>query len=211
MNLIEHAIQSIDKATCHVSDIDNRILALPGMSSPKVRHFLNNIVKLPECNYLEIGCWKGSTTVSALYKNHPKMYWVIDNFSQNFYEAGNVKADFLNNFITILGYQPNLIDRNYVSFDPYKEGIRDVNVYFYDGDHIGNAQELALKHYLPCLQKEFIYICDDWNGYETKKVTKQAIIDLKLQVLFEVELPNNGHNDMNLWWEGLYVSVMRKP
>lgn len=210
-DLIDHITKSIEKATRHVSDIDDRILALEGMSSAKIRHFLNNIVKFEGCNYLEIGCWKGSTTISALYKNKPNKYWVIDNFSQSFYGQGNVKPEFMKNFKTILGYEPNLIDAGYAAIDLDREGIRDVNVYFYDGDHMNDAQHVALAHYLPCLQKEFIYICDDWNGYEVKKVTRQSIKDLNLQVLFEVELPNNGHNDTELWWEGLYVAVIRKP
>lgn len=39
------------------------------MSSPKVRHLLNNLCSLPSTSYLEIGTWKGSTWISALFQN----------------------------------------------------------------------------------------------------------------------------------------------
>lgn len=32
--------------------------------------------------YMEIGAWKGSTHISALYKNFPEYTIAIDNFSQ---------------------------------------------------------------------------------------------------------------------------------
>lgn len=206
-NLVEHVKNSIDKANNHVSDIDDRILALDGMSSPKVRHLLNNLAKVDLCNYLEIGCWKGSTCISALYKNKVNKHWVIDNFSL----FGGPKQDFLNNFNTIIGSQPNLIDRDYISFNPVDEGISDVNVYFYDGEHVGQHQATALSHYVNSVQKEFIYVCDDWEWWDVKNVTMKAISDLKLEPLYQAVLPANTATDTDRWWNGIYVGVLRKP
>ena len=132
MNLIEHVKKSVENSRNHISDIDDRVLAIEGMSNRKVRHLFNNITKIDNCNYLEIGCWKGSTCISALYKNKINKHWIIDNFSL----FGGPREEFLTNFRTILGYEPNLIDKHYRSFDPVKDyGIENVNVYFYDGEH----------------------------------------------------------------------------
>ena len=74
LSLIEHVKQSIQNAELGISQLNSKILNLEGMSSDKVRHFLNNICSLEHGNYLEIGVWKGSTFISALYKN--KLQWL---------------------------------------------------------------------------------------------------------------------------------------
>ncbi len=206
-NLIEHTIKSIENAEKHISDINQSILDLEGMSSPKVRHLLNNITKLNECNYLEIGCWKGSTSISALFNNKVKNYWLIDNFS----EFGGPKNEFINNFTSIMKYSPNLIDRDFISFDPIKEyNIKDVNLYFYDGFHSSECQRYALSHYINSLQNEFIYLCDDWNYENIRHSTKDIIKELNLNILYEIELPAKFNGDTELWWNGLLVSVLQK-
>jgi len=204
--LIKHVEQSIEKATNHISDLSDEILKIDGMSSPKMRHFLNNITKLEKCNYLEIGCWKGSTLISALFKNNVQNYWAIDNFS----EFGSPKNEFIQNFSKILNCNPNLIDKDFTSFNPIDYGIKDVNVYFYDGYHMGRCQELALSHYINSLQDEFIYICDDWNGWAVASQTQSAIKELKLNVLYEKVLPAKYAGDIELWWNGVYVAVLKK-
>jgi len=67
--LIKHVQFSIGAAEKGLSNLNENILNIHGMSSAKNRHFLNNICNFPYVNYLEIGCWKGSTFISALYEN----------------------------------------------------------------------------------------------------------------------------------------------
>jgi hypothetical protein len=67
--LIQYVQLSVENAERGQSKLTPEILTIDGMSSPKIRHFLNNICSYPGASYLEIGCWKGSTFVSALYKN----------------------------------------------------------------------------------------------------------------------------------------------
>ena len=205
--MISHVKQSIENAINHKSNINDEILALEGMSSPKIRHFLNNITKLEKCNYLEIGCWKGSTIISALFQNNIQNYWAIDNFS----EFGGPKEEFIKNFTKILKYPPNLIDEHYTSFNPIEKGIKDVNVYFYDGNHAEHSQELALSHYINSLQNEFIYICDDWNWHHVRTGTNNAIKNLKLNILYDIALQGiTPGGDLELWWNGFYVAVLKK-
>ena len=208
MNLIEHVKKSVENSRNHISDIDDRVLAIEGMSNRKVRHLFNNITKIDNCNYLEIGCWKGSTCISALYKNKINKHWIIDNFSL----FGGPREEFLTNFRTILGYEPNLIDKHYRSFDPVKDyGIENVNVYFYDGEHDDSNQSYALGHYMNSFSNEFIYICDDWFWWQVEKMTREAIRTLNLTILYEEVLPQRTKEDEDLWWNGLFVGILKKP
>lgn len=67
--LISHVKESIEKAKNGISKLYQGILNIEGMSGSKIRHFLNNVCSFKGVNYLEIGCWKGSTLVSAAYNN----------------------------------------------------------------------------------------------------------------------------------------------
>ena len=52
------------------------------MSGKRGNHFLNNLV-FEGCNYLEVGCWQGSTLCSALYENKPNKSFSIELYTQN--------------------------------------------------------------------------------------------------------------------------------
>src|SRR6478609_460118 len=118
MDLIEHTKGAIRLAEASASSLSDAVLRVEGMSSAKVRHLLNNLVKFEGCRYLEIGCWKGSTLISALLNNRPQ-YWAIDNWS----EYGGPRDELLRHCREILGEEPALIDRDFVSFDPRELGI----------------------------------------------------------------------------------------
>jgi hypothetical protein len=211
MNLVEHLNKSIANAEKEISNINSEILSLRGMSSPKIRHFLNNVVSFPECRYLEIGCWKGSTTISALYKNNPDKYWVIDNFSEVFIDSENTRDEFHLNFNRILGKTPNLIDADFSNINLESHGISNVNVYLYDGKHTDEAQYQALSKYYTAMENEFIFLVDDWNWSTVERATKNAISGLGLKVAFEKVMPAKQEGqDLENWWNGFYVSVLKK-
>ena len=78
-----------------------------------------------------------------------------------------------------------------------------VNFYFYDGEHSHRSQRLALTHFYPMLDDEFLFVADEYTWTAVRTGTEQAIAELDLDVLFEQELIDG-------WWNGLFVSVMRK-
>jgi hypothetical protein len=82
--LVASVERALVQAQLGISKLDKSIFFLNGMSSPKVRHFLNNLCELPDTQYLEIGSWRGSTIISALYDNHTTVSEAIciDNFSE---------------------------------------------------------------------------------------------------------------------------------
>lgn len=207
--LIDHVKSSIDFAEQGISKITPEILAIDGMSSAKNRNLLNNLCTLQNTNYLEIGCWKGSTFVSALYQNQDYLTSAtgIDNWS----EFGGPINEFKSNckkFISDTQYQ--FISADSFSVSPETMIPLPVNIYFYDGNHSQSAQEQAFTHYNSILDNDFIAIVDDWNWNQVREGTFSAFLSLNYEVLYEVSLPANYNCDLDNWWNGLYIAVIKK-
>lgn len=208
--LITHVQNCIERGWNEQSKLDKKILKIEGMSSSKVRHFLNNLCSLPNASYLEIGCWKGSTWVSALYQNQLSMASAIaiDNWS-GFGGPKDVfylnSARFLGNF----GYQ--IYSGDCFKVDLQSLFQRPVNIYLYDGDHSALSQEKAFTYYNDVLDDVFIAVVDDWNWREVKQGTRSAFKKLNYEILYEEALPARAKgSDRELWWNGYYVAVIRK-
>ena len=202
MDLLNAVTESIEYANSGATRLNDKALSMEGMSSRKVRNFLNKLLSIPNASYLEIGVWKGSTFYSALYGNSPKYALAIDNFSQF---AGN-ESIFRNNMSDV-GTAFDFL--NCDSFNTPKIE-QTFNIYFYDGDHSFMSQKLALTHYYDMLGDEFVYICDDWNFQEAKDGTLAGIQEKNLQIVQQWELPANHNGDQTNWWNGLWVSVLKK-
>ena len=178
------------------------------MTSHKVKHFLNNLCSLHGTTYLEIGVWKGATFTAALYgnQNSIKQAVAIDNWS----EFGGPAQDFKNNcaaFLSDISYQFYEHD----SFTINKNNLVNlpIDIYLYDGYHSEIAQEKAFTYYDSLFASTFIAIVDDWNESSTKSGTRKAFAKLGYTILYEREL-HGTHHDPNLWWNGVYVAVIRR-
>ena len=75
--------------------LNQSVFNINGMSTPEVRMFLNELID-DDTNYLEIGTHRGSTFVSAMYKNNHKSAIAIDDFGGPMH-APDIKNDFLKN------------------------------------------------------------------------------------------------------------------
>ena len=104
--MIDHIENAISKAENGQTKLSGSLLSLPGMSSTKVKTFLNELLSFNNSNYLEIGCWKGSTLCCALYKNNPNSIVAIDNFS----EWGGPRGVFLANLKTHVAQDITFLD-----------------------------------------------------------------------------------------------------
>jgi hypothetical protein len=205
--LIQHVKDSIANAEKGVSKITPEILNINGMSSAKVRHFLNNLCSKPNTNYLEIGCWRGSTLVSALYGNKKTVLSAvaIDNWTL----GGS--DEFFRNIDKYLS-DVNLVAYSNDCFDIVVDEIvkNPVDIYFYDGEHKEIDHEKAFTYYTTVLDDVFIAIVDDYNWIDTQTGTKKAFEKLNYKVLYENHLPAAHNGDREQWWNGLYVAVIRK-
>jgi hypothetical protein len=207
--LVDHINNSIRNAENGISKLDSKILAIEGYSSNKVRHFLNNLCSFPGTCYLEIGCWKGSTLISALYKNNAAIHDAIgiDNWS----EFKGPQNEFLNNcskFLTPSQFRFFSVDC--FSIDKASIFNEPINIYFFDGYHSLESHELALTYYDEILNDLFILIVDDWNWVDVQKGTRSALEKLNYKVLFSKELLSRYNGDLENWWNGIFVALIRK-
>jgi hypothetical protein len=199
------------------SKLPDWILEMDGMSGRKYRHFINDLVdSLEDPRYLEIGCWKGSTSCSAIFGNEVKSY-CIDNWS----EFGGPKNIFCENVqkctdecddIEIIFEEADFRKINYTEIGKY-------NVYLFDGPHEEKDQYDGLMFAQPALDDEFIFICDDWNWERVRNGTMNAIKTLNLDVLFSIDIrttdddsypPEENTKQNSDWHNGYYISVLKK-
>lgn len=199
------------------SKLPEWILKMEGMSGKKYRNFINNLIdSIENPRYLEVGCWKGSTTCSAIYNNKVKSY-CIDNWA----EFGGPKNIFYENIKKCV----NECDDIEIVFEEsdfrnikYDE-IGKYNIYLFDGPHEEQDQYDGLVFAQPSLDDEFIFICDDWNWKRVREGTLNAIEKNNLDVIFSVEIrttdddsypPENNTMQNSDWHNGYYISVLRK-
>jgi len=214
MNFTETIIQAVKKAEAQESKLTSEILTLEGMSGNKTRHFFNNIIN-QETSYLEIGTWKGSTLISALYKNTPAYHIAIDNFTQ----FTGPRLEFHKNTRRLLDYdnRANFLDADCFAINPLDFGIKDINTYFYDGEHSYDSQYKAIAHYYNSLAKEFILIVDDYNWEEVQRGTMDALRDNNISIQYHKQIvadttviqgPSGPmtFGDKLGWWNGLLVA-----
>jgi hypothetical protein len=212
--LRKHVETSFTQAEKGISQITNEILTIEGMSGTATRHFYNNICSLPGALYLEVGAWKGSTFVSAMYKNQAHGI-SIDNWT----EFGGPKVEFSANLAKFIPEAKiTVIDTD--SFSPATlDQIKNdsIDIYVYDGDHSYEAQYKAVTMYKTKLKPVSILIVDDFNWLQVQRGTRDAIRDSGLKVEFEkvfLTSQNGEHAHVDLarqsFWNGIFVAVLSK-
>lgn len=210
-NLVEHVINSIDRAQHNDSKITPEIIALDGMTGIMTRHFYNNLLSMDDARYLEIGTWKGSSVCAAMCNNSASVI-AIDNFS----EFGGPRQELLANFNHFRGAN----DATFIEGDSFAMDISEFpkfNIYLYDGDHSEKCQYDALKYYYDHLDDEFIFIVDDWNWQGVRNGTLAAIAKLDFTILYEKRIRltyDESHTPQPMahdtWHNGLFVVVLKK-
>jgi hypothetical protein len=209
----QHIINSISKAELGISKLNDEILKLEGLSSNKIRHFLNNLLEIDNINYLEIGTWKGSTFVSSLFKNKINSAYAIDNWSE-FNEGADVEKIFRREVNKHLNCSNIII----LEQDCFKTNLsklsNPIDIYLYDGAHDYDSHYKAIDYFYPVFNDEFILIVDDYdpvpNWFQVQQATQDAIKDKNLNIIYENHLKSSGRNDKNSWWNGYYVAILSK-
>lgn len=218
MDLIKHIDDSIHWGEREVSKLTQDILNIHGITSNKVRSFLNNICSIGG-NFLEIGVFRGATFCSSIYGNdiHPIG---IDNFaSPNLTPMGvsqrlasylkqgldiPPQEDFLNN-VKRFG-NPEKLDvykTDYTTFD-YTQ-LPKLNIIFYDGDTRFHDQYVVLKKLVPLFSDQTILIMDDWNW--NSGALERVIEEGGLYVTHKREIFTSGEN-MDDFWNGLGIFLI---
>jgi len=219
VNLIDTVKNALIKSKNNDSKISEKTKNLPGLTSEKVKHFINNLCELPDCKYLEVGVFQGSIFAAAVERND-LVATAIDNFSESSIipmdsnvninsEKGNNKEIFLRNIKDlVLNKQVNIIDSNVFETDLNKISLKN-NVIFMDIEHTYESHYNFLNKFYEKIDNTFVYVVDDWNWLQVRDATFKSIEDLKLKTLFKEEIFTKGE-DKNDYWNGLGIFVLNK-
>ena len=111
--LVDRVIRAIDNAVDDNSNFKPDGYNVLGLSSNKVRHFLNNLCSERGTIYADVGCYTGSTLFAALMGNQSVKAYAIDDFSEGCIRPKN----------------KNLFDK-YTIDNPIDEFIQNAEKYF---------------------------------------------------------------------------------
>jgi hypothetical protein len=171
------------------------------MSGKRGNHFLNNLI-FEGCNYLEVGCYHGSTLCSALYKNKPNKSFSIEL---------NTKGELIENIKKYVTCDHKHITSDCFDINLKENGVENIDVYFYDADHRTQDQYDALVYYINSLSDVFVFIVDDWNGtgdYDVSGGTYNAIKDLNLTIHLDASKHDNSNSEG--YHNGFGIFVLEK-
>ncbi len=199
------------------SKITDTSLSIPGLTSSKVKHFLNNLCNLDDVRLLEIGSYRGSTFCASLENNNIKAV-SIDNWStpqinpardiEEWNTAQDPLGDFKKNVQAVLGANQIIgFNEDVQKVDLTKIPFK-FNVVFYDGDHTYESTYNFLEKYSSVFEETFVLIMDDWNWEQIKAAT-EAWVDKNTATIYKKEIATKGE-DPNDFWNGLGIFVVRK-
>ena len=217
---------SLEKSLALDSKLPDEIKFMTGMSGKKYRYLINNFISITQNpKYLEIGSWAGSTVCSAIYGNKVKAL-CIDNWlkfdSENdlkkIYNTKDQKKEFEENTKKIITAD---IDFQFIESDFQKVNYNSLgkfNIYCYDALHDEKSQYQGVTLAQPALEDTFILIIDDWNWMEVRKGTFDAIKDLKINVISNIDIRTTQDNKMprfvigqySDWHNGYFIAVCKK-
>jgi len=200
--LVRHVQNAWRRADALESKLSLDVLELEGMSGTKTRHLYNNLCDFAGCRYLEVGCWKGSSTIASLYNNEAHAL-VIDNWA----EFGGPRAEFLANIEKHIGPgRVKMIERDCFDVFPHLENGA-FNVYLYDGHHSEECQKRAIVEAASKLKNPAVVIVDDWNEEHIRRGTEEGFLESGLRVAWTRELITQGV-ESDGYWNGIAVFVV---
>jgi len=193
---------------------------VPGLTSPRVRHFLNNICSQEGAVYLEIGVFAGSTFCAAIENNDMVAAYANDTWQEPELqpEREDLNIDVVGDMDTFISNVEKVSENLDFDISILKgecEGLNGdnfqhkVNIIFYDGDNDPTVMWRFFNTIDAYTDDVFTLIIDDANSELNVKTTKEFVNQTGWNVLYERELLNN-QEDENMWWNGLYVLVLSK-
>ena len=209
--------ESLLNAQDHKSNVTDRSLKINGLTSEKIKHFLNNLCQQEDTRFLEIGSYRGSTFCSAIENNEIKAV-SIDNWSTpTINPARNVEGwtgtedpltDFKQNIQSVLGKNQVMgFNEDVNNIDLVKMPFK-FNVVFYDGDHTYDSTHGFLNKFSSVFEETFVLIIDDWNWEQIKTATEDWA-KTNTTTIYKKEIKTTGE-DPEDFWNGLGIFVLRK-
>lgn len=200
----------IQKARQNQSQCTSHILQLDGMSGNMTRHLYNNICSFKKTDgtptrYLEIGCWKGSSTTSALHGNTHLVSTVVDNWS----EFDGPKNDFHVNIGPYKGESLQIVEED--SFHPdilQRLAHAPYDIYLYDGCHLNDSHEKAITRLWDALADTCIILIDDYDWEIVREGTRKGLEAVNANVVYQTSV--SSPNGRDGFWNGCGIFLIRK-
>lgn len=214
-HLVSRVLDAIDIGSKHESSFNEERFYIPGLSSNKIRHFLNHLCGFNDSIYLELGCYTGSTFYAAT-ENNPIRAFAVDNFIEKDIKPfrddiflPSVKdpaVEFLSKF-----NNPRWTFSNKDVRELSEKDISDKpNIIFYDAGHEYYQQYENLNSIVNLLADKFILVLDDANFDGVVESANEFIQNNNLKVLFERKILTTIPEDETSWWNGIYILVLQK-
>jgi len=212
---------SINDAEKKISRMDWRLREHPGPSGVVQRNFLNNICSIQNAVYLELGAYRGVTSISAVSHNDTAKGYCVDNFK---FDQFNIKKEVPEEgFGNIINGLRDNIKRYKVEDqltilhsdieDLNLEDIKEkVDIIFYDCP-MGESSIVTehLSKVLPSLDDVFILIIGYFNNVNvTRKGVDDFIKNQKLINHFKETKASQSTGDSIKWWAGMGIFILEK-
>lgn len=201
MTKIDQIKHAIHEANFFRSKLTEEALAVPGFTSLKIRHLMNNLGAI-STNFCEVGSHVGGCFCSAIFQNDIQMATSVDNFEE--FNESSPMQQLLNN---VEKFKPINTKFTLICKDCWgplnlPKGIDFLN---YDGPHSLEYQRRAVTQYIPYLADEFILTIDDFSAWDfVKKGTNEGIALAELRhKLKNPELPGFTVKFHQELWNGV--------
>ena len=215
----KRVLKAIDDGNTQTSNFDPEGYSIQGLSSNRIRHFLNSLCSHDDAVYLELGTYTGSTFFAATMNNKAKCIGVDDFSEPNvkpivdrgmWTECGNPYDTFVNNWQKYENGNAAFVKASVEELTEEDFGGSKVNILFYDANHDMMVQMNNLNHLLPFLDDKFILVVDDANfdGVVEGAVTWAQENNLKCYL--ERKILSSVIESPVHWWNGIHVMVLEK-
>jgi len=216
----QRCMDAIDNASSFKSNFVSDGYEVRGITSDRVRHFLNNLCSYDDSVYLELGTLMGSTFFAATMGNDIENIGV-DNYSEpeckpltnniQWNEVGNTFEEFKRYFDKYENGKSTFIKSDILDLKEKDFEGKKPNVVFYDANHDYVQQLNCLNHIAPFLADKFILIIDDANFDGVIESAIQFVKDNNYDLYFERKILSAIIENPTHWWNGLFVMVLEKP
>jgi hypothetical protein len=190
-----------------VSYVNN--LEIPGLTSKRVQNLLMGLGGKVN-TYLEVGSAMGATA-AAVGVNDINIH-CVDNWSgeiqpqrNNFSLPNNTLDEFNNN----TGHIKQLTVHNSDMLTVDLTTLPKIDMFFYDGPHDFENTKKAVEYYSSVFSDTVLLIFDDANWTEVVKGAEAGVESSGLDIVYNRLLLNEVENP-NMWWNGLYIMVVKK-
>ncbi|SRR5579875_356413 len=182
---------------------------IPGMATENKLMLLNLAVARLGANevYVEVGCYRGLSLVSAAAGNPAAQIYACDNFSQFKSSADQLRRALAEHTPPGQVHFFDLEFRKFLIDAPWRPA--KIGVYFYDGGHSFADQYDGLRYALPSLADGALVIVDDTNKRNVRSANRLFAREIEgFEPVLDLRTPRN-HSPT--WWNGIQLFRFRRP